>query len=106
MEFDAVQAAASAKLLPFVLFSIGVIALFFVYRRSLLKLKQRDRSNDQSLRARAHEAQGRIGEITAREWLRRHQRALRVDRSGAWPPPQVLAALSRISGYQRQRMGG
>lgn len=106
MELDAVQAVAGAKLLPFLLFSGGVMALFFVFRRSIAKFKQRDTSNDQSLRDRSAAAQGRIGEITAREWLRKHEQALKVDRDGVLPQPQVLVALARISGYQRQRVDG
>lgn len=106
MELDAVQAAAGAKLLPFLLFSGGAMALFFVFRRSIAKFKQRDISNDQSRRARASAAQGQIGEITAREWLRKHEQALKVGRYGSAPQPQVLTALARISGYQRQRVGG
>lgn len=106
MELDAVQAAASAKLLPFLLFSGGVVALFFVFRRNMFKSKQRDRSEEQALRIHADEAQGKIGEITAREWLHKHQRAIKVGRDGTAPAPQVLAALSGISGYQQRRTDG
>jgi hypothetical protein len=106
MEFDAVQAAAGAKLLPFLLFCIGFVALFFVYRRSLRQARQRDRSADQRLRSSAGAAHSAINEITEREWLRRHALALKVDRDGQAPQPQVFEALTRISSYQRQRMGG
>jgi hypothetical protein len=106
MELDAAQAAAGAKLLPFLLFSGGVVALFYVFRRSIFKSKQRDLSNDHCLRTRAGEAHGAIGEITAREWLRQHTRALKVGRNGVAPQPPVLAALARISAYQQGRVNG
>lgn len=103
MQMDPVQAVAAAKLVPFALFCIGAAALFFVLRRSITRFAQSAEQQDTALHSRTEEAQLRIEQIAAREWLRKHQRAAKARRTGAPPDAALQAVLARISAYQRRR---
>ncbi len=56
------------------------------------------------MRTRAGEAQHKIDDIAAREWLRQHQRALRLKRDGSGLDAAARQALEQVSAYQQQRV--
>jgi hypothetical protein len=91
-------------LLPFVLYSCGVVALFFVFRRSLRKQKLHKKEDDLCLRSRAQEAHRRIDGINEAQWMRKHRMAVKIQRDGTPIPEQARTFLAAVA--ERQRMKG
>ena len=102
MQPEAVQSAVAAKLLPFVLYSIGVIALFFLFRRSLKKRDTQLQHTSKRLVARMASAEQQISEIEARERYTRHNTAVKFMR-GSGLTREQREYLSRIGECQLKR---
>jgi flagellar biosynthesis/type III secretory pathway M-ring protein FliF/YscJ len=101
-----VQTAAGEKLLPFMLYCVGVVALFFVFRRSISRLREHDHQDDQCLRARSKEAHQAIDQIEMRDWLKRHRGAAKFNRRRQPAPLEQCGLLERITLYQARRVAG
>src|SRR5512141_1397275 len=94
--------AAGQKLVPFVLYSMGVIALFYVFRRSIRWRKRHADEDDQCLRSRSFEAHRMIESISQNEWLKSYRAAIHVKRDGRGLDPAQAEYLKAVSAHQRQ----
>jgi len=87
----------------FVLYSIGVIALFWVFRRSIRKTRQRDKSDVQCFKARGAAAHQEIDLITNRVWLEKYRAAIIFSRDHPLMSSHQRSFLARISQRQRRQ---
>lgn len=94
--------AAGQKLLPFVLYSFGVIALFWVFRRSIRWRKKHADEDDQCLRSRSFEAHRMIENISQNEWLKSYRAAVLFRREGRGFDPAQAEYLKAITAHQRR----
>ena len=95
--------AAGQKLLPFVLYSVGVIALFYVFRRNLRWRRQHTDEDAMLFRTRSYEAHRMIESIGQQEWLRSYRAAMLVRRDyGALEPAQA-EFLRAVTAHQCSR---
>lgn len=82
-------------------FGIGIVALLWVFRRTVARLARLKRDPDeQSYRVRSRSAGLLIDEISAREWLKKDRAALQIPRAGVELTAVEHAALARISTMQ------
>lgn len=88
----------------FVLYSIGVIFLFFVFRRSIARRRRVDRRDDQCLRTRSITARAEIDQIAGRQWHEKYHRAVKFARHGEPLPPEQRRFLAALSAHQQAHL--
>ena len=82
-------------------FAIGVVALLWVFRRTVKRLANLKHDPDeQSFKLRARSAGLLISAISGREWLRKSRSALRLQRYAPGMSAAQRETLRRISTWQ------
>jgi hypothetical protein len=81
-------------------FAVGVAALLWVFRRTLLRSRGPGGRDDITLRTRHLAAGAEIDEISAREWLHTWRSALKFQRGAAALTPEQQQWLAGLSAWQ------
>jgi hypothetical protein len=89
--------------LAMIAFGVGIAALLWVFRRTLLRARLLNHDPDeQSYALRKRSAGLAIDDISAREWLQTYRRALLIPRAGNGLTPDQQAQLASISRWQQE----
>ena len=95
--------AAAQKLLPLSLYSAGVFALFYVFRRSIRWQKKHVDEDEMLFRTRSFEAHKMIESIGQTQWLQSCRASALVRRDGGGLQPAQAEFLRAVTVYQRAR---
>jgi hypothetical protein len=99
-----VELFGSRTVFAFVLYSIGVIFLFYVFRRSIARRRKVDRRDDQCLRTRSLTAHAKIDQIAGRQWVEKYRGAVKFARHGEPLPPEQRRFLAAVSAHQQAHL--
>jgi hypothetical protein len=99
------EVGRAQPLLPLVLFSLGIVAMAWVVRRTALQLSHAGNPEVMCLSARSVRAHADIVDIAARQWLDKQATAMKFSRDGGTLTALQLNFLAHVSSQQRAQGG-
>jgi len=96
------QQLFSGGFLSAVCFGVGLIALLWVFRRTIIIRRRQKRDDVVSKKQRSVDAHKRIEEIDARDWKSKYDRSVKLPRGQA-PDAKQRRVLDDIASRQHQR---